>query len=226
MTNTPASLKKVPLRAFLLCLIPLLITISLGISEQKTVRELASNGVSTQAKILDSWLKKGGWRRREKYYIQYEFELDQSNGSRTKIRHTEEISRPQYWALQGATSVDIRYLPSQPKVARSETYSIDSIATITLFLVMAGALFLPGITVIFLLAAKSIGLDQWYGKYILLIPLLAYIGLLIDLLSESTLHEHKLNAFLSLIMPIGATVFLVIADLFHISNVSDLRQRK
>ena len=226
MAKTPIFLKRIPLLSFLLCLAPLLVGIGLGVAEYKTATQIENEGITASAVITDAWTEKGGWRRREKYYLQYEFELQPPDGGRITTSHIEEISRSHYRELQSVKSVEIRYLPSEPLIVRSEKYSVSKFAVIFLWLSIAGVLFLPGWAAAFVLLVQSMGRDHPYSKYVAIIPILAYIGLLIDLLSESTLHNFGVVFFMSLIMPIGAASALVIGDVFHIPWLSDFKPRE
>ncbi|MCC7118052.1 MAG: hypothetical protein IT310_05960 [Anaerolineales bacterium] len=226
MTKMPIALKRIPLLAFLLCLTPLLIGIGVAIAEQKRAVQLETEGVIATATIKAIWAEKGGWRKRERYYLQYEFETLQTDGTRTTINHTEEVSRPHYWALQDSKSVEIRYLLSDPILIRSERYSINVVALILLILSIAGMLFLPGWASMLVFLFQFIGRERWYSKYILLVFLVTYIGLLIDTLSESTLHEHRLVVFMGLLMPVGVAILLAIGDIFRIPWLSDFSPRE
>jgi hypothetical protein len=222
----PIFLRRIPLLSFLLCLAPLLVGIGLGVVEYKTATQIEHEGIPASAVITDAWTEQGGWRRREKYYLQYEFEPQRPNGGLTTTSHTEEVSRAHYRELQNVKSVDVLYIPSEPLIVRSEKYSVSKFAAIFLWLSIAGVLFLPGWAAACVLLAQSMGRDHPYSKYVVIIPMLAYIGLLIDLLSESTLHNFGVVLFMSLIMPIGAAFVLIIGDVFHIPWLSDFKPRE
>lgn len=225
MTRKYLPLNRVPLLSFLLCLVPLLIGIGLGIIEYKTATEIESEGRTALAEIKNMWIKVR-WRSRDRYYIQYEFKLQKIDGTAIIENYTEEVSRPHYYELQNEKSVEVLYLPYEPVIVRSEKYSITKFKSILLWLSVAGMLFLPGWTGLLVLITQSTWVDQRYKQYVILPLLLFYLGLLIDMNSDYSLHYFRVIFFMSSIMSIGATLLLIIGDVFHIPWLSDFKARK
>jgi hypothetical protein len=194
----------------------------LGAQEWQTITYLRSYGITTQATILELRIEGQRWQN---YFARYEFEIVQPNGEPETIIHEEEITAPRYHALQVGGFLPVHYTSKDSLLIRSEIIALDIFKPLTMYLLIAGVLFLPGWVSLLTLIARWVGVERWYSKYILLIPLFTYLSLFIGLVTMALGRTYEVPIFPIILAPLCVTLLLIIGDIFHLPWISDLRPR-
>jgi hypothetical protein len=82
-------------------------------------RRLAAEGQTTQATIVNRWIKPDS-DGDDTYYVGYHFEAILPDGVPLRYTFGQQVSEPTYNRLTVGTPVQVRYLPANPQIVRLE----------------------------------------------------------------------------------------------------------
>lgn len=115
------------------------VPIAVLIAEGCTASLLNETGVTTEAVVINRQIDPDS--DGSTYYVTYRYDVPLSQGDRSRLSHTESVSRKMYEAMSIESRVTIRYAADDPEVARLAGRSRTLQIVFMIFFMLFGGLF-------------------------------------------------------------------------------------
>jgi hypothetical protein len=125
-----------------------IVPLAVLIAEGRTARLLNETGVTTEAVVINRRIDSDS--DGSTYYVTYRYDVPLPQGYRSRLTHTESVSRKMYEAMPIESRVTIRYAADDPAVARLAGRSRTMELVFMIFFLLFGGLFvLIGVAMVY-----------------------------------------------------------------------------